>query len=150
MERNIIDGDNKIGPTPKVRLVRSIVAFAIVGLVVDYRALSSSSLAVRIGAFAATIFLGLLSWIYLEIRNHVIAVRDEKNSFGMNVATIAIHPAMIPVYFIVIPIVVYLTYAWFKNSSADQDAHRIPTNYPASMDQYNHKKPNKPRHDNPS
>jgi hypothetical protein len=121
MERNITDGDSKLGPKPQVRLVRTIAVCAIAGLVINFGHLDGCSIGVRVTVFATVIFLGLLAWLYLEIRNLVIAKRDLKKSFRWKVATVAVHPALIPVYFIGIPILVIVVNAMLNNRKVEPD-----------------------------
>ena len=120
MEREITDGDHKIGRSPVLRLIRALAVFAILGVLVALRWSSDMVPTNKVLLIAGIVALALPTWRYLEVRNLLICRAQESRSLRWRVAAFSLHPAMLPVYFIALPIIVYLSLAWFRHQQAEQ------------------------------
>ncbi|MBN8458905.1 MAG: hypothetical protein J0M04_13810 [Verrucomicrobia bacterium] len=120
MEREITDGDHKIGPSPTVRLVRTIAIFSILGLVLVTGWMPDANLMTKSLVFGGVLAIGIVAWTYLEARNIVIRRSQVSRSSWWRIAALSLHPVMIPIYLIVLPIIVFLTVAWINHNHAEQ------------------------------
>ena len=120
MKREITDGDCQIGPTAQVRLIRSIIVTGILGLYALFQWGGEINMMNKILLFASITSLAIPVWGYLEIRNIVICRAQESRLIKWKAAAFSLHPVMLPVYFIVLPIIGYLAVAWVKHNHAEQ------------------------------
>lgn len=116
MERRLTDSEPALGPNPWVRFGRTLVVLAIIGAAVDFRFLRDQTIFTRLLIFLATLGLGILGWCYLEFRNVVIAKSQSTRSFGWRLAALSLHPVMLPIYLIGLPVVVFLADTWWKHN----------------------------------
>jgi hypothetical protein len=120
MTREITDGDRPLGRGPKVRLIRSIVIFALIAVYFNFKWGDELDLTKRVLLGAAIIGVSLPVWGYLEFRNLVIARSQKSRSMAWKAAALGVHPVMIPIYLIVLPIVIYLSMLTVRHSRAKE------------------------------
>ncbi len=116
----------KFGKNLWIRLMRVIAVFSLIGFVIDFGWLRENPLNVRLVVYAVALVMGVLGWCYLEFRNAVLANRASKQTLGWRIAAWAIHPALLPVYLIGVPVVIMIIHAWWKHNHAKQADEPVP------------------------
>lgn len=108
MEREITDGDVALGKNPSQRLLRCLMVCAVLGVLLALRFPGDPGLGTKVLISLGATSVGFAAWGYLELRNFCIVRAQTGKRLGWRMVAMLLHPVMLPVYGIVMPIAILI------------------------------------------
>lgn len=98
------------------RMTKVIALFTIVGSVFLITLLRDLTVAEKLTIYGIVVAVALALWSYLEFREFVLHRKRTTGQFRWRLAAIAVHPIMLPVYTVALPILGVLLHVWWTRS----------------------------------
>lgn len=98
------------------RMTKVLALFVVSGSIFIFSLLRDSSIDAKLMVYGIIVALALVAWTYLEFRDFILHRKKTTGFLRWKLAAIAVHPSMLPIYTIALPILGVIIHAWWINA----------------------------------
>ena len=99
-----------------LRLTKVLAVLVVIGSIFIFSVLRDLSIDAKLIIYGIIVALAIVAWTYLEFRDFILHRKQTTGLFRWKLAAMTVHPAMLPIYTIALPVLGMIIHAWWIHS----------------------------------